>query len=197
MRIIAGTHRGRPLRAPRGMSTRPTTDRVREALFGILGDLDGTLVVDCYAGTGALGLEALSRGARRAFFIESGREASTVIEKNAASLGLSERCQIVRRPLERAATALERERFDLVLSDPPWPIHQAATAAVVKLFTGRLADGATVVLGHPKRELASVKLPPGLSFQQTRSWGDSAMSFFEFRSTESAAQNQDSERDHS
>ncbi len=181
MRIIAGTHRGRPLRAPRGMSTRPTTDRVREALFGILGDLDGMLVVDCYAGTGALGLEALSRGARRAFFIESGRQASAVIARNAESLGFSDRCQLVSRPVERAAAALETELFDLVLSDPPWPIHQAASADVLKLFVGRLAEGATVVLGHPKRTSIDVDLPSGLSLKQTRNWGDSAMTFFEYR----------------
>lgn len=179
MRIIAGSHRGRPIRAPSGMRTRPTTDRVREALFSILGNLDGQRVVDCYAGSGALGLEALSRGASHAVFVESGREACDVIRQNASSLGLLDRCTILRRELERSADALRQgPQFDLVLADPPWPIALSAGPLVVQVLAPLAAPEAVCVLGHPAKQTLSV--PPALGFEleQTRRWGDSAMSFY-------------------
>ncbi len=175
MRIIAGTHRGRPIRAPKGMATRPTTDRVREALFSILGDVTGLAAVDCYAGSGALGMEALSRGAKSAVFIESGKEACAVIEKNLRVLQFDDRATVLRRPVETASRALVERRFDLVLSDPPWPICETAAVSVVRLFAQALSDGATVVLGHPSRVKLDLELPLGWSVQQVRSWGDSAM----------------------
>ena len=180
MRIIAGSHRGRPIRAPSGTRTRPTADRVREALFSILGELDGFVVVDCYAGSGALGLEALSRGAARAVFVESGKEACEVISKNASGLGLTERCTLLRRELERCAASLTANGpFDLVLADPPWPIAQSAGPLVAQLTRGLLAPGGRLVLGHPTKQ--PLTLPPALGFElvQTRHWGDSAMSFYE------------------
>lgn len=180
MRIIAGTHRGRPIRAPRGMETRPTTDRVREALFGILGDLRGTIVLDCYAGSGALGLEALSRGATTATFIESGRQACAVIAKNAAGLQLSDRTTVLHRSVERAASALGDERFDLVLADAPWPICQSAARDVIRLVSRRVRAGATIVLGHPARQMLELELPAGLLREQTRTWGDSGMTFIRY-----------------
>jgi 16S rRNA (guanine(966)-N(2))-methyltransferase RsmD len=157
------------------MATRPTTDRVREALFSVLGDITGMAAVDCYAGSGALGMEALSRGAASAWFIESGREASAVIEQNLRSLGLNERATISKCAVESTSRAIGRQRFDLVLSDPPWPICEAAAVSVVQLFANALQDGATVVLGHPKRVTLQLELPPGWSVHQVRSWGDSAM----------------------
>lgn len=177
MRIIAGTHRGRRLRAPRGMATRPTTDRVREALFAILGDLSGVRVLDCYAGSGALGLEAASRGASRVTFLETGKEACHAIEHNVRELGFSDRCRIVTVPVERAAKGLVGEHFDLVLSDPPWPICHEAAQHVIVLVRGRLASDARVVLGHPVREVLDVHEGRGLVLEQTRSWGDSALTF--------------------
>ena len=89
MRIIAGTHRGRRIAAPKGAQTRPTGDRVREALFNLVGPVDGASVLDLYAGSGALGLEALSRGARRCVFVETDAAACAVIRRNLESLGLS------------------------------------------------------------------------------------------------------------
>jgi 16S rRNA (guanine966-N2)-methyltransferase len=180
MRIIAGSHRGRPIRAPSGMRTRPTTDRVREALFSILGDLTDFQVIDCFAGSGAIGLEAVSRGASRAFFVESGREACTVIERNAASLGLSSRCVVLRREVEKATGALlPHAPFDLILADPPWPIAQEAAPWVAELAGQCLAGNGRLVLGHPTREPLSLDPELGFELQQTRHWGDSAMSFFE------------------
>ena len=121
MRIIAGQFRGRTLEAPPGISTRPTGDRVREALFSMLasriGSFEGLRVADLYAGSGALGLEALSRGAAHATFVETDASAQAAIKANAARLGVAERV----RTLGGSALALPRsEPFDLILADPPY-----------------------------------------------------------------------------
>ena len=121
MRIIAGQFRGRTLEAPRGSATRPTGDRVREALFSMLasrmGSFEGLRIADLYAGSGALGLEALSRGAAFAIFVEADGSAQAAIKANAAKLGVAERVRI----LGGSALALPRsEPFDLIFADPPY-----------------------------------------------------------------------------
>lgn len=177
MRIIAGTHRGRRFSAPPGMSTRPTTDRVREALFAVLGPIDGLNVADCYAGSGALGLEALSRGAAHVIFIESDRTASNVLRANITRLGFDERCVVIAKPVERCASALGG--LDLVLSDPPWPIAAQAAAVVQRITDSSLTADGRLVLGHPKRLTPAPIALPGFELIQTRAWGDSAFSIFE------------------
>src|SRR5262249_3327716 len=129
MRITGGVHRSRNLVAPRGQATRPTSDRVREALFAILRadpPIHGPRVLDLYAGTGALALEALSRGAAFAVLVERGKEALDAIRANVAALGVAAEARVVSVPVERAArgvqtaaTALGGEAFDLVFVDPP------------------------------------------------------------------------------
>src|SRR4051812_1722483 len=117
VRIIAGTHRGQRIAAPKGRDTRPTSDRVRENAFNLIGPVDGAEVLDLFAGSGAMGLEALSRGAARATFVESDREACRVINANLDKLRLHATvlCQDVVR-----AVAQDRDRYDLVLCDPPY-----------------------------------------------------------------------------
>ncbi|HUI03489.1 MAG TPA: 16S rRNA (guanine(966)-N(2))-methyltransferase RsmD [Acidimicrobiales bacterium] len=121
MRVIAGSCRGRPLRAPAGGATRPTGDRVREAVFDILGslvDLEGAAVADLFAGSGALGIEALSRGAASCTFVDDAPAALAVVRENLAALGLAGRSVVVRRDV---LAFLEGEhRFDLSLCDPPY-----------------------------------------------------------------------------
>jgi 16S rRNA (guanine966-N2)-methyltransferase len=175
MRIIAGTHRSRRLVAPKGMETRPTTDRVREALFSILGRLHGARAVDLYAGSGALGFEALSRGAEHVWFIESGKAAYHVLRENAEHLQFTDRCTILQREVQRCSK--EWSKLDLVLSDPPWPISAEASLVAAKVLKGTLNPGAQVVLGHPFREPLPDTLP-GLKLEDMRHWGDSAMSFY-------------------
>ena len=125
MRIVAGTRKGHRIFAPQGLTTRPTGDRVREAAFSLIGPVDGASVLDLYAGSGAMGLEALSRGAERAVFVESDREAARTIERNLEKLRLTG--ATVLRADARAALAAETaaaRRYDLVLVDPPydeWP----------------------------------------------------------------------------
>ncbi|HEX5239331.1 MAG TPA: 16S rRNA (guanine(966)-N(2))-methyltransferase RsmD [Sphingomicrobium sp.] len=130
MRIIAGAWRGRPIEAPPGQSTRPTADRLRETLFNMLasrlGSFEGLRVTDLFAGSGGLGLEALSRGAAHATLVESDSRAADMIVRNAAKLGASDRVQILRC----SALALPRsEPFDLILADPPY--GEGAGSAIV------------------------------------------------------------------
>jgi 16S rRNA (guanine966-N2)-methyltransferase len=179
MRVVAGRFRGRPLTAPRGLSTRPTIDRAREALFQILGPLDGLRAIDFYAGTGALGIEALSRGAAHAVFVEVDRAAVAAIQKNLQRLGAEEDATVLVRAVERCRPALERlGPFDLVLSDPPWKDAGPAAVLVARAVQGLLTEDARVVLGHPAP--SPVEIPEGLGLERCdqRKYGGSGLSFF-------------------
>jgi 16S rRNA (guanine966-N2)-methyltransferase len=183
MRITGGVHRSRPLRAPKGVSTRPTSDRVREALFAILESrqvLDGARVVDLYAGTGALGLEALSRGAKDVTFVECARSALAALRTNVTALGLDRQARIVAALVERSADILGREGpFDLVLADPPYAlVRTGALAETLGALVGRglLAVGARVVVEHSTGDAS----PPieGLSVSDARRYGDTTLTLY-------------------
>ena len=147
MRIISGTHKGRRIAAPPGDSTRPTSDRVREALFNILGAVDDASVLDLFAGSGALGLEALSRGARRCVFVESDRVATSVIAENLAKLELTG--AVVEK---RDALAVLREAgtrgttYDLVFCDPPYNDWGSLEPRLAELLRSVLAEEGTLVV---------------------------------------------------
>jgi 16S rRNA (guanine966-N2)-methyltransferase len=179
MRIIAGQFRGRRLIAPRGMETRPTTDRVREAWFSILGH-PGRVVVDLFAGTGALGFEALSRGAERAIFVEKSRAAAEAIRSNARTLGVESQVTLLEIDVLKAGRVLERHGpIDLILADPPWTaIAQAERALTAALNPTLLSPEGVVVLGHPKGRPLVLPEMPGLETDSTRAWGDSGATFF-------------------
>ncbi len=180
MRIIAGSLRGRRLAAPKGLDTRPTTDRVREAWFSILGPIEGA-VLDLYAGTGALGLEALSRGANRAVFVENARPALSCILENAEALGVAAATTVVRSNVERSRRELLRlGPFELVLSDPPWTSLDDCRRTLRELpWRELVSSGGRVVLGHPKRRPLDLGDDTGLTVVSQRAWGDSAATFFE------------------
>ena len=142
MRIIAGEWRGRPLAAPAGIATRPTADRVRETLFSMLvsrlGSFDGLRVADLFAGSGALGFEALSRGAAHVSFVETDPQASAVIRANAEKLGAASRAQI----LSSSALTLPRSApFDLVFADPPYSDGSGTAAIRAVLTSGWIQPG--------------------------------------------------------
>ncbi len=123
MRIISGESKGRKLVTPKRYSLRPTSDRVKESLFNILGtEVEGRVVLDLFAGTGNLGIEALSRGAKRVIFVEKGRQALRLIQTNIDQLGLGDRSEILPRDVNRAIGILNQrgECFDLILMDPPY-----------------------------------------------------------------------------
>jgi 16S rRNA (guanine966-N2)-methyltransferase len=185
MRITGGLYRSRAIRAPRGQATRPTSDRVREALFGILasaGRVSGARVLDLYAGTGALALEALSRGAADATLVESGRDALDVARANVASLGVQDRVRVVAANVTAATAAglLGRHGpFDLVLADPPWALvdeGRAGAALAALVASAALAPAAMVVLEHSSRTPAPDI--EGLERVDTRRYGDAALAFY-------------------
>ena len=162
MRVIAGTLGGRRLPGRVARGTRPTGDRVREALFSILGPLDGEAVLDLFAGTGALGIEALSRGAGRAVFVDRDRGAVEAIRTNLASLGLGpERAQV--RPGDAARAlqdaALRPEAYDLVLLDPPYEPAPALRALLAERLPPVLAPGSRVVAERGRRSPPPIDLP--------------------------------------
>jgi 16S rRNA (guanine966-N2)-methyltransferase len=185
MRVTGGTFRSRALRAPRGQATRPTSDRVREALIGILGSegaIEGARVLDLYAGTGALALEALSRGALRATLVESSRPALAAIGENVAALGVGDRSHVIASDVRKAIPRLAREGpFDLVLADPPWAIIDSGEAidAIAELVAaGGLSDSATLVLEHASRSSAERLDLNGLERVQSRRYGDTTLTFY-------------------
>lgn len=176
MRIVGGRWGGRRLAAPRGSATRPTSDRVREALFSILADrVAGARVLDLCAGSGALGLEALSRGATHATFVERDRKTADVIRANAAALAVSP--DAYRLIVEPARRAIEREgpAFDLVLCDPPWSDVPAIAGALFAAAPRLLDPRGTLVLEHRAGEAPPVS--NGLRAVDARKYGDTALLF--------------------
>ena len=173
MRIVAGLARGRRIRSPEGESTRPTSDRVREALFNALfsrGALDDARVADLFAGSGALGLEALSRGAAHCWFVEDDRAAASVIEENLVALGLADRATLVRNRVEASIEDLPAD-LDLVLADPPYAFDD--WVGLLDRIGGRLAPDALVVVESDR----SVEVPPGWEKQRERAYGGTVIVF--------------------
>jgi 16S rRNA (guanine966-N2)-methyltransferase len=156
VRIIAGTHRGHTIYAPRGTDTRPTSDRVRENVFNILGPVDGASVLDLYAGSGAMGLEALSRGAERAVFVERDPEAAKVIERNLDKLRL--RGSVLRRDAV-SVLASETRKYDLVLVDPPYDMYLDVQPQLARYLPGVLAEDGVVVVETDARVEPELPLP--------------------------------------
>jgi 16S rRNA (guanine966-N2)-methyltransferase len=171
MRVIAGAHRGRTLVAPRGRGTRPTSDRVREALFSILEPVAGLRVLDLFAGSGALAIEALSRGAAEATLIDSSRAAIAAARRNLASLGLeAELRQQGALPFLRNARA-EGRHYDLVFLDPPYRRAGGLGAELTEALRPVLAPGARIVCESDRRQPLELALgQPGQP--QTRVYGD-------------------------
>lgn len=182
MRIVGGTLRGRPLAAPRSDAIRPTGDRTREAVFNILAHrwpekLDGGRVLDLFSGTGALGLEALSRGAAQCLFVEDSAEGRGLIRTNIEEFGLQGRAKIFRRDATRLGDAGTIAPFDLVFADPPYGRGLAEQALQSALDGGWLRPDALVVV---EEAAASPFRPAGwLSLAETRDWGDTNVTFCE------------------
>ena len=172
MRIVGGEARGRALRAVPGKSTRPTADRVRQSLFDVLGQrMDGLAVLDLYAGTDALALEALSRGAGRAFLVEKDERAFEVMFQNVEELGFSGRCTLLREEVSKELPRLRGQQFDLIFSDPPYRLH-AAQSTIADLSANNLvARRGRVVLEMGKREEMPA-CPAGLAIIDERRYGD-------------------------
>ena len=173
MRIIAGEWRGRPIEAPPGQSTRPTADRVRETLFSMLasrlGGFDDLRVADLFAGSGALGLEALSRGAAHATFVESDSKAAALIKRNSEKLGAADRVRI----LGSSALALPHcDPFDLILADPPYGSSSGTSAVQAVTNAGWLTSGGWMSVETSRKEAVD---PCGLMIEASREVGQARL----------------------
>jgi 16S rRNA (guanine966-N2)-methyltransferase len=185
MRVIAGKFRSRPLRSLRGLDLRPTSDRLRETLFNVLsgGDpaaLNGSLWLDLFAGTGAVGIEALSRGAARVEFVESSPRAAQLIEQNLASLGIHDGFHVVRADILAGLRRLQAENgpADFVFLDPPYRLQSGYQQTLEFLAGSSLLRSASVVIAEHDR-----KSDPGEAFGELRRFrkleqGDAALSFY-------------------
>lgn len=176
MRVIAGTARGCRLVAPPGERVRPTADRVKEALFSsVQPRLRGASVGDLYAGSGALGIEALSRGARHATFVEQARPALAVLRTNLATTRLAEHATVVASDVRRALEVpLPGAPFDLVLLDPPYDVAQEELAAVLAALRPQLAAGGLVVVERGRRGRPPA-WPAGVLPGRVRRYGDTVL----------------------
>ncbi|MBB93261.1 MAG: 16S rRNA (guanine(966)-N(2))-methyltransferase RsmD [Rhodobacteraceae bacterium] len=184
MRIVAGRFRGRRLAAlgkgDPGAHLRPTTDRVRESLFSMLTHLDaidGARVLDLFAGTGALGLEALSRGASHVTFVDSGRKAVSLIKDNVSLLGCTDEVEIISRDVRKLGPGTP---CDLVFLDPPYGQDLGAKALASAASAGRLAPGALIVW----EETTPMPAPDGFTLEDQRRYGDTHVTLLRWRDTE-------------
>jgi len=180
MRIVGGEFRGRTLATPRDRAIRPTSDRLRESLFNVLAHghddvVQGARVLDLFAGTGALGIEALSRGAAFAAFVDVGAEARGLIRENVQVLGLGGSTRILRRDATKLGPAAPFDPFDLVIADPPYGQGLGEAALASALAGGWLAPAALLVL--EERADAEIVLPAGLAQIDRREAGDTQLVF--------------------
>jgi 16S rRNA (guanine966-N2)-methyltransferase len=175
LRIIAGTARGRPLAAPKGDVTRPTSDKVRAAIFNILGQFfEGGRVLDLYSGTGALALEALSRGMSDGVAVDKDRLAVAIIEKNAEACGMEARLEVMKMAVEAALPRIDLGRFQLVFIDPPYAM---GPQQALRMLGSRAKSGLTVVAEHHKKE-APDDIYGNLKLDDRRSFGDTGVSIY-------------------
>jgi 16S rRNA (guanine966-N2)-methyltransferase len=179
MRIISGTSKGRKLVTPRSQFLRPTSDRVKESIFNILQDeIVGKVVLDLFAGTGNLGIEALSRGAKKTIFIEKGRQALRLIQRNLTQFGLEERSEILPKDANRAIGILKQkgESFDLILMDPPY-LKGLIQKTLMKLNSHQIYHKDSIlVIEHNRREPLSIVME-GWNLIRQRRIGDTLISF--------------------
>jgi 16S rRNA (guanine(966)-N(2))-methyltransferase RsmD len=179
MRIISGTSKGRKLATPKNLSLRPTSDRVKESIFNILREeIEGRMVLDLFAGTGNLGIEALSRGAKKVIFVEKGRHALTLIERNLAQFELEGRSEVLPIDANRAIGILNQRgnNFDLIFMDPPYE-KGLIERTLTKLSSHPIYHRDSIlIIEHHRREL----LPPaihGWNLIRQRQMGETVISF--------------------
>ena len=184
MRIIAGAYRGRLLKTLRGLEVRPTSDRLRETLFNVLGPaVAGSVFVDCYAGSGAVGLEALSRGAAQVFWIEENAAAARVIEKNLAALGGSQQARTVRTRVSAGLRRLEQQgvRAHFCFLDPPYAALQDAVRNLRWLSASALMlPEGVIILEHSRKDASPERVGAWRRTRQVQQ-GSSSLSFYRLR----------------
>jgi 16S rRNA (guanine966-N2)-methyltransferase len=179
-RIIGGTVGGRRIATPRGVNTRPTSDRVREALFSAIeswcGSLSGLRFLDLYAGSGAVGLEAASRGACHVLLVEADARAARIARDNVATLGLGERVTVSAARVEQVVAGVPDEPYDVVFADPPYAVPDADINAMLTALVGNgwLAEEAVVVVERSTRS-GPVTWVPGITGDRSRRYGETSL----------------------
>lgn len=174
VRIIAGTLGGRKIDAPDRSTTHAMSERARNALFNSIGDeIEGARVLDAFAGSGSIGIEAVSRGANQAVFVERDRVACKIIAKNLVGLDINDRSQLICTTVNNWLDTASPELFDIIFADPPYTDTQFST--VMKLF-GLLKPGALMVLSHPGK--GEVPIQDGIVVVDNRSYGNLHLTFF-------------------
>jgi 16S rRNA (guanine966-N2)-methyltransferase len=175
VRVVSGSRKGHRIDAPKGVVTRPTSDRVREAVFSILGSVEGARVLDLFAGSGAMGLEALSRGAAGCVFVESDRQAARVIQSNLEKLRFTGAVVVTRDAVAALREERERDRrFDLVLADPPYEEWGRYEKSLAELVPAVLADDGLVVVETAERIEPALRL----DLVTARRYGSARISVF-------------------
>jgi len=190
MRVIGGTARGRRLKAPKGQAVRPTAARVKESLFNILPpNLSGLRVLDLFAGSGNLSIEALSRGAVHAVLIDESSRSTAAIRANLDRLALSERAQVWTAPVLRSLRKLAQSEqlFDLIFLDPPYERELVGAALASVGRSHLLSEGGTVVAEHSAREPVRLRYQD-LVLHDQRRYGDTLLSFFKHAATSSSGE---------
>ncbi len=174
VRIIAGYYGGRTIATPSGKKTHPMSERVRNALFNSIGsEIQDARVLDTFAGSGALGIEALSRGAAHVTFVERDRIAQKVIAENVDLLKISDNTKIIKAPVSSWYDTYDGEHFDIIFADPPY--HDMQFSTIMKIM-GLLKPGALMVLSKPGRSESPTKT--GVVVVDNRSYGDAALTYF-------------------
>lgn len=173
MRIIAGAYGGRVIQSPHSAATHPMSDKVRGALFNMLGDITGLTVLDAFAGSGAVGLEALSRGAAQVTFIDNDRQAHRTIIENIASLGVDEATKAIQAGLSSWSERNKAQKFDIIIADPPYDRLQKAT---LDALTQHLASSGVLALSWPGKQAAPTF--KGVQAVTERSFGDAQLLFY-------------------
>ena len=185
MRVIAGQFRSRPLKSLAGMDTRPTSDKLRQTLFNVLtaGDKDalaGAVWLDVFAGTGAIGIEALSRGARMVYFVESAPRAAGVIRANLKSLGIREGFEVIEREAERGLRLLDSQvvRADYIFLDPPYRLHESYEETLGFLSQSQMLHPQSLVIAEHDKRFDPGEKVGALVRARVLKQGDAALSFY-------------------
>lgn len=183
MRVIAGSAKGKKLYAPKGMDTRPTSDRVKEAIFNIIGNkVTNANVLDLFAGTGSLGIEALSRGAKFAYFVDVRREAIDLVKRNLTETGFLDAAVVITSEADRALRRLSKyaDKFDLIFLDPPYGISVSYLDAIMFMLASDMlnAEG-LLILEHSAK--TGPRMIEGIEIDSIRTYGDTGVTFYHKR----------------
>ncbi|HDZ86254.1 MAG TPA: 16S rRNA (guanine(966)-N(2))-methyltransferase RsmD [Actinobacteria bacterium] len=174
MRVIAGKAKGHSIKAPKGMSTRPTSDKVREAIFStIASKVSGAQVLDLFAGSGALGIESLSRGAEHSVFVDNSAASLTAIRGNLVSVGLESRAAVIKKDVFRYVSSYKEAAFDLIFLDPPYKIGVNEILGVIKSCLGLLSTEGLIVVEHTKK----IRLEDHISIGKIKAYGQTAVTY--------------------